>query len=61
MRYIGDWEDDLQSGFGEEIWGDDNGRTHYQGTFFKGKKHGRGRFEWSDGSYYEGDFVDGNF
>ena len=29
--------------------------------FFKGKKNGKGRFTWEDGSYYEGDFVDGHF
>jgi hypothetical protein len=27
----------------------------------EGKKYGKGKFTWSDGSYYEGDFVDGNF
>lgn len=26
-----------------------------------GKKHGKGKFVWSDGSFYEGDFVDGVF
>ena len=26
-----------------------------------GKKNGKGKFTWSDGSYYEGDFVDGLF
>jgi hypothetical protein len=26
-----------------------------------GKKHGNGRFEWNDGSYYEGEFEDGVF
>ncbi len=31
------------------------------GQFWKGKKNGKGRFEWEDGSYYEGDFVDGMF
>lgn len=24
-----------------------------------GKPHGTGRYEWSDGSYYEGDFEQG--
>ena len=40
-----------------EVW--ENGAAIYKGLFFKGKKNGRGRFEWEDGSYYEGDFVDG--
>lgn len=26
-----------------------------------GKKNGRGRYEWADGSFYEGDFVDSVF
>ena len=26
-----------------------------------GKKHGKGRFTWSDGSYYFGDFENGLF
>jgi hypothetical protein len=24
------------------------------------RKHGKGKFAWSDGSHYEGDFVDNN-
>jgi len=31
-------------------------RSVYQGSFFEGKKHGKGRFLWRDGSSYEGDF-----
>jgi hypothetical protein len=27
----------------------------------QGKKCGRGRYEWSDGSFYEGDFQDSMF
>ena len=56
-RYEGAWLDDMQHGYGEEIW--DNGSAKYLGNFYKGKKSGRGRFEWEDGSYYDGDFVDG--
>ena len=26
----------------------------YKGTFKAGKKHGKGTFNWTDGSYYEG-------
>ena len=26
-----------------------------------GKKKGKGRYEWQDGSYYEGDFEDSMF
>jgi hypothetical protein len=27
----------------------------------EGKKQGKGKFQWADGSYYEGDFEDGLF
>lgn len=27
----------------------------------QGKKNGRGRYEWQDGSFYEGEFVDSMF
>ena len=47
----------MQHGNGEESW--NQGKTSYIGSFFKGKKHGRGRFSWEDGSYFEGDFKDG--
>jgi len=58
-RYVGEWQDDLQHGEGEESW--EGGKTRYIGQFFKGKKNGKGRFEWEDGSFYDGDFVDGYF
>jgi len=55
----GEWVDDQQHGYGKETW--DNGRIQYTGNFHKGQKVGRGRYEWSDGSYYEGDFENGMF
>jgi len=56
-RYVGNWLNDIQHGQGEESW--NNATTKYEGDFFKGKKHGKGKFIWEDGSFYEGDFVDG--
>jgi hypothetical protein len=53
------WKDDKQHGQGKEIW--NNGAETYEGEFVDGKKNGKGKFSWSDGSYYEGDFVDGLF
>ena len=58
-KYSGEWLNDLQHGQGEESW--NNQKTRYIGIFYKGKKSGKGRFEWEDGSFYEGDFVDGYF
>ena len=33
----------------------------YEGDYAYGKKEGQGRYEWQDGSYYEGDFIDSKF
>jgi len=46
-RYEGYWKDDLQHGYGKEIWTDN---SRYEGEYFEGKKHGRGCYVWSDGS-----------
>lgn len=30
---------------------------NYEGTFYKGKKHGKGYFKWAkEGSYYDGEW-----
>ncbi|CDW77644.1 morn repeat protein [Stylonychia lemnae] len=61
-KYEGQWQNDLQHGQGIETWGDpQNIKAAYTGEFYKGKKNGKGRFDWEDGSYYEGGFVDGHF
>lgn len=57
--YSGQWKDDIQHGDGEETWNDE-GNMKYTGQFDNGKKTGTGRFEF-EGSYYEGDFVEGQF
>jgi hypothetical protein len=31
VRYSGEWLNDAQHGYGEEIWGEDGGRTKYSG------------------------------
>jgi hypothetical protein len=59
-KYEGYWLDDSQHGQGIETWGEPGSAcATYIGNFFKGKKQGKGRFNWEDGSYYEGDFIDG--
>lgn len=39
----------------------ENNKFKFRGHFQEGKKNGKGKFEWDDGSYYDGDFVDGQF
>ena len=56
--YEGEWANDKQHGTGIETWA--NG-SRYVGQFRFGKKGGKGRFEFEDESYYDGEFVDGNF
>lgn len=46
-------------GTGIETWADNGSK--FTGAFVDSKKHGKGRFDWADGSYYEGDFEDGVF
>lgn len=41
-------------GYGEEVWTENN--TRFEGQFVGSKKNGHGRFEWANGSYYEGNF-----
>ncbi|EKX50293.1 hypothetical protein GUITHDRAFT_104103 [Guillardia theta CCMP2712] len=59
--YTGEWEDGKQHGQGEHIWimegtNSINFQTfnRYVGQFEKGKRHGQGRFEYADGTVYEG-------
>ncbi|XP_010626192.1 MORN repeat-containing protein 1 [Fukomys damarensis] len=44
-------------GYGVYIY--PNSFFQYEGEWKGGKKHGRGKLLFKDGSYYEGDFVDG--
>lgn len=32
--------------------------NNYAGTFKDGKRHGEGKCDWRDGSYYEGEWMD---
>jgi len=40
-KYIGDWKEDRQDGYGVETWPD---YARYEGTYENGKKHGIGTF-----------------
>jgi len=54
--YTGDWIDDLQDGYGVETW--EGGKIKFTGQYSQGKKNGEGRFDWADGSYFQGNFQD---
>jgi hypothetical protein len=32
--------------------------SSYEGFYKEGKKHGKGKYIWGDGSFYEGDWFD---
>lgn len=57
LRYQGGWADETPSGFGKEK----SNKGSYEGNYEKGCKHGKGKFTWADGSFYEGEFVKGVF
>lgn len=56
-KYTGNWVDDQPEGEGEEIFEDG---SRFKGRYEKGKKV-LGKFEWEDGSYYEGEMKNDNF
>ncbi|XP_051894961.1 MORN repeat-containing protein 1-like [Pristis pectinata] len=55
--YIGEVKHQLRDGFGQYIY--PNSFFQYEGEWKDGKKHGHGKFLMKDGSYYEGQFVNG--
>lgn len=32
----------------------------YEGNYYEGSKHGKGKFSWADGATFEGDFRNNN-
>lgn len=62
-KYTGNWVENLQSGFGTHIWLDSASsnkllRNRYVGYWSNGLRHGKGTFYYSNGSKYEGDWVE---
>ncbi|CAF0851752.1 unnamed protein product [Didymodactylos carnosus] len=55
--YHGETHQNLRSGFG--VYRYSNPFFRYEGTWKKGKKHGYGKLLMNDGSYYQGEFSDG--
>eukprot|EP00794_Sanderia_malayensis_P009794 gene9794-10793_t len=56
-HYIGEIKDQLRHGFG--VYNYPNSFFKYEGEWRKGKKHGHGKLVMNDGSFYEGQFVNG--
>ncbi len=62
-KYIGQWSENLQNGFGVHIWYEPKGelkylRNRYVGEWFNGKRNGYGVFFYSNGGKYEGMWAD---
>nr|KAG5708027.1 hypothetical protein BaRGS_025165 [Batillaria attramentaria] len=55
--YIGEKRNFLRNGYGVYVY--ENQFFRYEGEWKNGKKHGHGKLVMSDGTYYEGQFVNG--
>uniref|UniRef100_A0A8C6XKS2 MORN repeat containing 1 n=1 Tax=Naja naja TaxID=35670 RepID=A0A8C6XKS2_NAJNA len=55
--YCGEMKDQRRNGYGRYVY--PNSFFKYEGQWKRGKKHGHGKLLLKDGSYYEGEFVDG--
>lgn len=63
-KYIGSWKDNFQDGHGTHYWMVENYSelvlmsNKYEGQWQKGKRHGVGAFNYSNGSKYEGEWFE---
>ena len=62
-KYTGHWENNLQNGYGIQIWFEGKGEhkylfNRYIGEWKNGKRNGYGIFYYSNGSKYEGTWKD---
>ena len=55
--YDGEFKDDLEHGWGEEVYTD----GIYFGQFQKGQRHGHGQYNFNNGDKYKGGWEEGNF
>ncbi|XP_019906974.2 MORN repeat-containing protein 1 isoform X2 [Esox lucius] len=56
-RYVGEVQNLVRNGFGVYVY--PNSFFRYEGEWNMGKKHGLGKLLMKDGSYYEGEFTQG--
>ena len=64
-KYSGEWKNNIQNGFGVEIWYETKGEhkylfNRYIGEWKNGKRDGYGIFYYSNGAKYEGTWKDDN-
>ena len=64
-KYSGEWKNNIQDGFGVEIWFETKGEhkylfNRYIGEWKNGKRNGYGIFFYSNGAKYEGTWKDNN-
>ena len=62
-KYSGHWENNIQSGYGVQIWYESKGEhkylfNRYIGEWKNGKRNGYGIFYYSNGAKYEGTWKD---
>lgn len=60
-KYYGEWAEDIQEGFGVQVWLEPKGenksmRNRYEGQWKAGLRHGLGTFYYANGSKYEGEW-----
>ncbi|GFR82095.1 MORN repeat-containing protein 1 [Elysia marginata] len=55
--YVGEKRKFLRDGYGTYVF--ENPFFRYEGEWMKGKKHGHGKLLMKDGTYYEGQFING--
>ncbi|CAJ1936385.1 unnamed protein product [Cylindrotheca closterium] len=57
--YVGEWQEDLRHGKGEERLVRDGGIELYEGNFEGDQRHGQGTCVYADGSKYTGEWFNG--
>jgi hypothetical protein len=60
-KYYGEWRNDMQNGYGTQIWLEPKGefkamRNRYEGEWLNGLRHGLGTFYYANGSRHDGEW-----
>ncbi len=58
-KYTGSWMDGTWHGYGELIYGPKSNCDSYEGEFYKGIFHGKGKLKYRNGRVYDGYFKSG--